>query len=250
MGRDSPRCRRATGVRRGRSLTSVTGETAPAGTRAVIFDCDGVLVDSEVIVIEVEAGLLTAAGFPITADEIAERYVGLSYPDMMDGLRRSFGRSVPPGLSASIQQAAIDAFPGRLEPVQGMRRFLEDLDRPRCVASSSALDRVRLSLRLTGLDRFFDPSHIFSAEMVSNGKPAPDLFLMAADRLGVKPENCVVIEDSPHGVTAALAAGMDVIGFVAGRHARPSLVDRLAAAGATTIVDSPDLFPADLQPSR
>lgn len=218
--------------------------------RAVIFDCDGVLVDSEVIVIEVEAEMLASAGFAISVEEIAERYVGLSYPDMMIGLADQFGRAVPPGLSAEIQQAALDAFPGRLQPVTGIRTYLEGLDRPRCVASSSALNRVRLSLRLTGLDRFFDPYHVLSSEMVSNGKPAPDLFLLAAQRLGVEPQDCVVIEDSPHGVTAALAAGMDVIGFVAGRHARPSLTDRLAAAGATTIVDSPDLFPADLQPSR
>ncbi|MGB5757748.1 MAG: HAD family hydrolase, partial [Acidimicrobiales bacterium] len=189
----------------------------------IIFDCDGVLVDSEVIVIEVEAELLTAAGFPVTADEIADNYVGLSYPDMMGSLERRFGRSVPPGLSEQIQRAALDAFPGTLAPVAGMTALLEGIEGLRCVASSSGPSRIRLSLDLTGLDRFFDPDHLFSATMVARGKPAPDLFLLAAERMDVSPSRCLVVEDSPHGVTAARAAGMDVVGFVGGRHARPSL---------------------------
>lgn len=208
--------------------------------KLIVFDCDGVLVDSEVIVIEVEAELLSAAGFAISAEQIADRYVGLSYPDMMAGLKQDFGREVPDGLSSQIQEAALAAFPGRLEPVRGMSEFLRDLTLPRCVASSSVMDRIGLSLELTGLGQHFEPEHVFSAQMVKRGKPAPDLFLLAAERLDVPPADCLVIEDSPHGVAAALAAGMEVIGFVGGLHARPSLRTRLEAAGATTVVDSPD----------
>ncbi len=210
-----------------------------SGPELIVFDCDGVLVDSEVIVIEVEAELLTEAGFPITPREVADRYVGLSYPDMMAGLRRDFGRDVPDGLSEQIQASALAAFPDRLGPVRGIPEFLAELELPRCVASSSALDRVRLSLDLAGLVDHFDPEHVFSSQMVDRGKPAPDLFLLAAERLGVPPAGCLVIEDSPHGVTAALAAGMDVVGFVGGLHAGPSLRARLEAAGAPTVVDSP-----------
>lgn len=208
-------------------------------TELVIFDCDGVLVDSEVVVIEIEAALLTAAGFPLTADEIADRFVGLSYPDMMTMLESDFGRPVPAELSEQIQRDAVAAFPARLKAVDGMHDHLTGLTLPRCVASSSNMDRLELSLRLTDLARFFDPSHIYSAQMVENGKPAPDLFLHAASELGTDPGRCLVIEDSPHGVTAALAAGMQVVGFVGGKHARPSLTERLRNAGADIIVDTP-----------
>ncbi len=105
------------------------------------------------------------------------------------------------------------------------------------MASSSDLHRIRLSLDITGLAGFFPPGQVFSAQMVERGKPAPDLFLHAAEQLGTDPDRCLVIEDSPHGVTAALAAGMKVVGFVGGGHARPALVDRLRAAGAETIVE-------------
>jgi HAD superfamily hydrolase (TIGR01509 family) len=206
----------------------------------VIFDCDGVLVDSEAIVIEIESGLLTEAGFPMTVDDCAEHCVGLSWPDVMAMLETRFGRPVPPGLSAEIQVRSLEAFPQRLQAVAGMADFLTTLDAPRCVASSSDLDRIQLSLELTNLAPLFAPETIFSAQMVAQGKPAPDLFLHAAAHCrNVAPDLCVVIEDSPAGVTAALAAGMPVIGFTGGRHAGPSLHQRLRAAGATTIVEHP-----------
>ncbi len=215
-------------------------------TDLVIFDCDGVLVDSEVIVIEIEAKLLAAAGFPVTADEIADRFVGLSYPDMMQLLEEDHGRPVPAELSKRIQNDALAAFPHRLQAVRGIPRLLDGLELPRCVASSSDLDRLRLSLDVTGLECHFDRDHVFSAEMVDNGKPAPDLFLHAAENLGAEPGRCLVIEDSPHGVTAAISAGMRVLGFVGGQHARPSLRRRLAAAGAAVILDDPHDIAAHL----
>lgn len=215
-------------------------------TELVVFDCDGVLVDSEAIVIEVEAELLTAGGFPVTADEIAERYVGLSYPDMMRGLEAQFGRPVLDSLSRELQERAVLAFEGSLRPVPGIPELLDRHHGPRCVASSSSPQRIDRSLQLTGLDRHFDPDHLFSATMVENGKPAPDLFLHAAATLGVSPAACLVIEDSPSGVAAARAAGMAVVGFVAGGHARPSLGRRLADAGAPLVVDRAEMLPLPL----
>ncbi len=201
----------------------------------IVFDCDGVLVDSEALVIEVEAAMLTAAGFPVTPDELIERFVGLSYDTMMAELAKDHGRPVPDELSRRIQQAALAEFPERLEPVPGMGELLAALDLARCVASSSDLDRIDLSLRVTGLHDHFEPDRIFSAQMVARGKPAPDLFELAAARCGVDPAGCLVVEDSPAGVTAAVAAGMEVVGFVAGGHARDGLGDRLLMAGAAEV---------------
>jgi len=201
----------------------------------IIFDCDGVLVDSEAVVIEIESRLLTEAGMAMTADEIADTCVGLSYPDMMRLLEERFGQPVPPGFSEEIQEAALAAFPAELAPVPGIAVLLADSPLPRCIASSSNLDRIQLSLEITGLDAHFDADRVFSSQMVENGKPAPDLFLHAANQCSTAPKDCIVIEDSPHGVQAAIAANMDVIGFVGGGHARPSLTERLSAAGAKTI---------------
>jgi HAD superfamily hydrolase (TIGR01509 family) len=201
----------------------------------VVFDCDGVLVDSEALVVEVEAEMLTAAGFPITPDEIIERFVGLSYTTMMAELGTDNGRPVPDELSQRIQRAALDEFPARLRPVPGIDELLAGLALPRCVASSSDLDRIELSLAVTGLAGYFETDRIFSAQMVERGKPAPDLFELSASRLGVAPSRCLVIEDSPAGVTAAAAAGMEVVGFVAGGHASEGLGDRLLAAGASEV---------------
>ena len=213
----------------------------------IVFDCDGVLVDSEALVVEVEAELLTAAGFAITAEEITERFVGLSYQSMMEALAEDHGRPVPDELSERVQQAALDEFPTRLKPVQGMDSLLAGLRTPRCVASSSDLARIELSLAVTGLSGYFEPDRIFSAQMVKRGKPAPDLFELAASRLDVAPSACLVVEDSPAGVTAASAAGMHVVGFVAAGHATPSLGDRLLEAGAGEVVASTEALAARLE---
>ena len=206
----------------------------------VVFDLDGVLVDSEWVGIAVEERLLSAAGFMITREEIIERFVGLTYSDMLRTLSEEQGIEQAPGLRQTIERKILEAFETELEPVAGVARALETgplAALPRCVASSSDLDRIRASLRITELDLHFAPEHLFSAEMVSNGKPAPDLFLHAAGAMGVDPERCLVLEDSPHGVRAGVAAGMRTVGFTAARHARPSLADRLREAGAVAVVD-------------
>lgn len=206
----------------------------------VVFDCDGVLVDSEALVMDVEAAMLTEAGFPLSTDEIADNYIGLSYRSMMADLAARYGRPVPELLSQQIQQAALDRFPDHLQPVAGMAQLLSASDRDRCVASSSDVARIELSLRVTGLAEHFEPNTIFSAQMVENGKPAPDLFLLAASTLGAEPASCLVIEDSTAGVTAARAAGMAVVGLVAGGHARPHLGQRLLTAGASRVFERVD----------
>lgn len=210
------------------------------GIDLLVFDCDGVLVDSEALVMEVEAALLTEAGFPLSTDEIADNYVGLSYTTMMADLGARYGRPVPEELSQRVQRAALERFPDHLVAVPGMTELLATSDRARCVASSSNIDRIELSLRITGLADRFAAGTIFSAQMVERGKPAPDLFLLAAHTLGVEPAGCLVIEDSTAGVTAAKAAGMQVVGLVAGGHARPHLGHRLEEAGASRVFQRVD----------
>ena len=215
----------------------MTGRPSPTlDPTHLIFDCDGVLVDSEAIAIRVEEVRLAEAGFALTATEIAERFVGLSYATMSAELEAQFGRALPDGLMATVQQETLDRFPDELVEIPGIGAVLAANPLPRCVASSSNLDRIRLSLQLTGLAPMFDDDLVFSAQMVENGKPAPDLFLFAADKMGADPAGCVVIEDSPHGVTAGVSAGMTVVGLTAGGHASESLAQRLLDAGATTVV--------------
>jgi HAD superfamily hydrolase (TIGR01509 family) len=201
----------------------------------IVFDCDGVLVDSEALVAGVEAELLTAAGYPITADQIIDRFVGTSYTSMMATLGREHQRPVPDSLRSEVQRAALDLFPTHLRAVDGIDRLLERLGADRCVASSSDPDRITLSLRICGLDHHFAPDRLFSSRMVANGKPAPDLFLHAASSSGADPGACLVVEDSVVGVMAARAAGMTVVGLVAAGHAGPALADRLSAAGADRV---------------
>lgn len=205
---------------------------------AIVFDCDGVLVDSEVIAVRIESMMLTAAGFPMTFEEVASTFVGLSEASVMRLVEERFGRPVPPELNDQIHAHTLAAFNGELEAVAGIDALLAATVVPRCVASSSTLDRIILSLKLTKLDQHFATEHIYSAQMVERGKPEPDLFLHAAQGLGVDPAACVVVEDSPHGVVAGVAAGMDVIGFTAGLHSTPDLADRLRTAGARRIAET------------
>lgn len=205
------------------------------GSPLVIFDCDGVLVDSEALVVHLEAEMLTTAGFPIAAEQILRRFTGLSYDSMLSAIGEDFGRPVPPAVGDGILRESMALFPARLEAVPGISDVLERLAQPRCVASSSDLERIELSLRVCDLARHFAPESLFSAEMVENGKPAPDLFLLAADGMGVAPEECLVIEDSPPGVQAACAAGMKAVGLVAGGHVQPGLDRRLEEAGAAQV---------------
>ena len=211
----------------------------------VIFDCDGVLVDSEVIGCKIEAECLTEAGFPISLAEILRDFVGRSSGVMNAVIEERCGRSLPAGLEAGIKARVLDAFRSELRPVAGILNVLDGLAASVCVASSSDPERIRLSLELTKLSHFFE-RNLFSATMVVHGKPAPDLFLHAASQMKVEPARCVVVEDSAPGVKAAVAAHMPVIGLSAASHCDANHAVRLGEAGATEVVASTSALVASL----
>ncbi|TCM58336.1 HAD superfamily hydrolase (TIGR01509 family) [Rhizobium sp. PP-F2F-G48] len=190
-----------------------------AAPELVIFDCDGVLVDSEPLSIDVLVRVLRTAGVEINADEATERFLGKSLMTMTKILHDDFGLQVDEAFLEEMRHDLYQRFEAELQPIAGISGVLDALDVRRCVASSSQMERIRLSLTITGLIDRLEP-HLFSATMVTNGKPAPDLFLHAADAMHVAPENCIVIEDSPAGIVAAKAAGMRVFAFTGASHAR------------------------------
>ncbi|CAL9460262.1 6-phosphogluconate phosphatase [Streptomyces sp. enrichment culture] len=184
----------------------------------VIFDNDGVLVDSEPISNRLLAAYLTELGHPTSYDDSLRDFMGGAMHRVHDLVRERTGRRLPEDFDDVFHGRVFAAFQRDLEPVEGVVDVLEKLTAdgvPYCVASSGSHERIRVGHRKTGLDRWFDDRRIFSSEDVGRGKPAPDLFLHAAERMGAAPERCVVIEDSPLGVQAAAAAGMDVYGFTA-----------------------------------
>lgn len=213
----------------------MTSRGRAGGPSAVIFDMDGVLVDSEVIAIEVEVAALAAVGVSLTPAELAARYVGTSAVAMRGMVVEEFGVDLDDAFWARLEADSHAALAERLVAVPGMRAVVEGLAVPCAVASSSSHARIALSLRTAGLADLFEVGARFSAEDVERGKPAPDLFLHAAAALGVEAPACVVVEDSPFGVQAARAAGMDVIGFTGGGHADEAWAARLGAAGAAVV---------------
>ena len=179
----------------------------------VIFDCDGVLVDSERLAIRIEAEVISSLGWPLTEREIVERFVGRSDSYMRAEIERRIGRAVD--WEAEFAPRYREVFEQELVPVDGVIEALDAIMITTCVASSGTHEKLRFTLGLTGLhDRF--AGRIFSASEVANGKPAPDLFLHAAAQMGVAPAACAVIEDSEAGVEAATAAGMRVLAFAGG----------------------------------
>jgi HAD superfamily hydrolase (TIGR01509 family) len=212
-----------------------------SATDLVIFDCDGVLIDSELIGARVEAAELGRVGMPLAEAEILTRFLGMSAEAMYAALEAEHGRALPQGFAATVQAAIDAAFERDLQVIPGIHETLDRLPMASCVASSSTLARLRHSLGLTGLYARFAP-HVFSAEQVARGKPAPDLFLHAAAAMGGAPARCLVIEDSSSGVRGAVAAGMRVWGFVGGGHCADGHAARLREAGAARVFDRmPDL---------
>jgi HAD superfamily hydrolase (TIGR01509 family) len=180
----------------------------------VIFDCDGVLVDSDRISLRIQAQQISALGIEMTYEDCVADFLGLGMPATLRILSERLGGPVPAGWARELDSAVNEAFERELTPVPSVPEALDGIELPTCVASSGSHEKMRLTLGLTGLyDRF--AGRIFSAEEVGRGKPAPDLFQHAAASMGVPPEDCVVVEDSPFGVTAAKAAGMRVLGFAA-----------------------------------
>ncbi|MFC3568848.1 HAD-IA family hydrolase [Paracoccus simplex] len=203
--------------------------------RGLIFDCDGVLVDSEPLAVAELEILLQGLGAPISSARIYDEFLGRSVSTIIEAAR-GYGIDLGPALPG-FSAALARRFRRDLRPIPGMVEVLAQLSGPRAVASSSAPDRLALSLALTGLAPLFGP-HVYSATQVERGKPAPDLFLFAAGHLGVAPADCVVIEDSPAGLRAARAAGMRVIGFLGGSHAdQARLAGKLAAENPDALID-------------
>ncbi len=194
------------------------------GFDLVIFDCDGVLVDSERLAVRTEAEILSRLGWPLTEADIVDRFVGRSATYMQGEIERHLGR--PIDWDAEFEIHYREVFQRDLVAVPGVEEALDAITTPVCVASSGSHDKMRFTLGTTGLfDRF--EGRIFSADQVAHGKPAPDIFLFAADQMGVDPGRCAVVEDSVAGVTAARSAGMAVFGFAGG----VTGADRLSADG-------------------
>ncbi|MFE0258016.1 HAD family hydrolase [Streptomyces sp. NPDC059010] len=194
----------------------------------VIFDNDGVLVDSEPISNRLLAAYLTELGHPTSYEDSIRDYMGSAMHRIHDLVLERTGERLPEDFDDVFHARVFAAFERELKAVGGVEDVLEKLVEDGvayCVASSGSHERIRVGHRTTGLERFFDDGRVFSSQDVGRGKPAPDLFLYAAERMGVAPERCVVVEDSPLGVQAAVAAGMDVCGFTAMTPA-----DRLAGA--------------------
>ena len=210
-------------------------------TDLVIFDCDGVLIDSELIGARVEAAELARVGISLAEAEILTRFLGMTAQAMYRTLEVEHRCALPEGFAATVQMEIDAAFERDLQVIPGIHETLDRLPTASCVASSSTLARLRHSLGLTGLYPRFAP-HVFSAEQVARGKPAPDLFLHAAAEMGRAPARCLVIEDSVSGVRGAVAAGMRVWGFIGGGHCADGHEGRLRDAGAERVFGHmPDL---------
>lgn len=201
----------------------------------VIFDCDGVLVDSEIIVNRVFAETLTEAGFAITYEEVTHKFVGLSFASCLEIIEQRNGRPVPADWLKICREREIAALKQELQATAGIVDVLKELSLPKCVASNSSPRHIELVLGLTGLLDYFD-GKLYSCHHVDRPKPFPDVYLYAASQMGYAPENCVVIEDSVAGVKAGSAAGMRVLGYVPSD--RPSSHHGLLlAAGAKLVFD-------------
>jgi HAD superfamily hydrolase (TIGR01509 family) len=205
----------------------------------VIFDCDGVLVDSERLAVRTEAEILSSLGWPLTEADIVERFVGRSATYMHQEIERHLGRSID--WDAEFEPRYREVFERELVSVPGITEALDVITAPMCVASSGSHDKMRFTLGKTGLLDRFD-GRIFSVDQVAHGKPAPDIFLFAAETMGAAPDRCAVVEDSASGVTAGLAAGMAVFAFAGG----VTSAELLSIEGAVVFDNMKDL-PATLQ---
>ena len=204
----------------------------------VIFDCDGVLIDSEVLSCSCLAGVFAAYGIAISLDEVFEHFLGRGFAAVPTYFRECTGRPLPDSFARDLKARQSEIFTASLLPMPHVTNVLASLDRPYCLASSSDSERIKISLAVTGLDRFFG-ERIFTAAMVERAKPAPDLFLLAAETMGVPPVDTLVVEDSINGVLAAKAAGMAAWGFTGGSHyAGRDMAPLLRAAGADRVFHS------------
>ena len=211
----------------------------------VIFDCDGVLVDSEIIAAEVQTELLKAHGIEMEALDYATRYAGLTWQTIMAKLSEEHSVRFPEDFSASVDAEIDRRLSADVEEIAGARFALDRLELPRCICSNSSSARLEIELDHVGLLDYFMP-HIFSAPEVGTKKvkPEPDVYLYACEQFGVPPKQTIVIEDSVHGVTAAARAGCRVVGFTGARHSSIGHAEALSEAGAETVISLLSDFPA------
>ncbi len=205
---------------------------------ALIFDFDGVIADSEAIANTVLAEAVSRLGHPTTLDQALARYSGRRWDGVVAEIETAAGRALPSTFSDDLKHATLDRFRTDLKEVSGAANFIRRFSHiPRCIASSSSLDRLQLCLAVLALEAEFG-THVYSADMVARGKPYPDVFLFAADKLHVKPKECLVIEDSASGIRAAVAAGMTTVGLCAASHIREGHDLKLRDAGAVHLAKS------------
>lgn len=222
-------------------MSHIHASLAEEGTsnvsRLVIFDFDGVLVDSEIVGIRVGAELLSAAGYVISIEKMAENFSGMSWPDILKAIEHECGIRISPTICEEIDSYLDTRLPIDLKVIDGAISVLTNLRLDYCICSNTKIQRIRDMLRTTKLDSFFS-SNVFSAKELGKGrsKPKPDIFLFGAEQMGFNPRESIVIEDSVHGVQAGISAGMRVIGFVGGTHTYPGHTKRLLNAGAQTVI--------------
>ncbi|MDP4595211.1 MAG: HAD family phosphatase [Beijerinckiaceae bacterium] len=200
----------------------------------VVFDCDGVLINSEELASEICVAAVRELGLHLTPHQYADRYAGHPVAEIWRRVEEDCGKPLPAGFRETVDTDVRRRFETELVAITGVAELLAQLVHPRCVASSSHITLLRANLGRVGLIDYFDP-HVFSGSQVKRGKPAPDVFLYAASQMGADPARCLVIEDSMAGVTAARRAGMKAIGFAGGGHASEVLHERLLEAGAVDV---------------
>ena len=203
----------------------------------LIFDCDGVLVDSEPISALAHKIVYAAHGLDLS-DDLMSRCVGMKQKDIFTFVANESGIMLTDAAIPEIWREVERLMNEKLEATPGIIDFLQADKTNRCVASSSSMERIQRSLEITRVDQLFEPRHVFNSAMVKHGKPSPDLFLHAAKQGSAEPKTCAVFEDSIYGVQGAIAAGMSAFGYTGGSHCGPNYKDRLTAAGATQVFSS------------
>jgi HAD superfamily hydrolase (TIGR01509 family) len=217
----------------------------------VIFDCDGVLIDSEILSAAVDCEILAEFGYICTAEELAHRFAGLTTQRIFDLVGEELGRRIPPEVIRRAEHETDLRLSAEVQPIPGVQAMLDEIDGPRCICSNSRPERLRVSLEKAGLWDRFRP-YVYSVRDVPDGrgKPAPDIFLHAAKLFEADPAEVIVIEDSITGVTGAVAAGMRTVGFTGASHSWPGHAEALMGAGATTVIRRLADFPATLEALR
>jgi HAD superfamily hydrolase (TIGR01509 family) len=209
----------------------------------IIYDCDGTLIDTETICAEVNLKAYHALGLTHwTLDSYVDAMVGIPVSAGRKLIEADYGRPLPDDFDDRLEREIQARFAAGLQALPGAAAAIADVEGPRCVASSTSMEPLRKNLTLAGLIDLFGSS-VFSASQVARGKPHPDVFLFAAENMGAKPANCLVIEDSVPGVTAARAAGMPVVGFTGLAHDKPRIAARLKDAGALAVIDHLEEWP-------